>query len=117
MPTRPAAAGATARSRQLRQRPAQARPDAANKPADKGTFVLTSFSASAEPVPGDQVNLNRLLDVARVTADSWRPDYRPEDVLDTRNENGWSPDTGARRPGAHHRHVRQADRHDATRRT
>ncbi len=59
----------------------------------KGTFVLTSFSASADPVAGDQVNLNRLLDIAHVTADSWRPDYRPEGVLDTLNENGWSPDT------------------------
>ncbi len=58
----------------------------------KGTFVLTSFSASAESVPGDQVNLHKLLDVKRVTASSWLPEYRPENVLDTRNENGWSPD-------------------------
>jgi hypothetical protein len=59
----------------------------------KGTFVLTAFSASAEQVPGDQVNLNRLLGVEQVTADSWLPDYRPENVLDTRNENGWSPES------------------------
>jgi hypothetical protein len=57
----------------------------------KSTFVLTSFSASAESVPGDQVNLHKLLPVNLVTADSWLPDYRPENVLDTRNENGWSP--------------------------
>jgi hypothetical protein len=57
----------------------------------KNTFVLTSFSASAESVPGDQVNLNKLLDIASVTADSWRPDFRPEGVIDTRNEEGWSP--------------------------
>jgi len=57
----------------------------------KGTFVLTSFSASAESVPGDQVNLNLLLPVRRVTTNTWREDYRPENVLDTRNENGWSP--------------------------
>ncbi len=62
--------------------------------ADKGTFVLTSFSASAESVPGDQVNLNKLLTFHRVTADSWREDYLPENVLDTRNENGWSPELG-----------------------
>jgi hypothetical protein len=61
------------------------------EPSKKGTFVLTSFSASAEAVPGDQVNLNLLRDVKRVTANTWREDYRPEGVLDTRNEDGWSP--------------------------
>jgi hypothetical protein len=59
--------------------------------ATKGTFVLTSFSASAESVPGDQVNLHELLDVRRVTASSWDEEFRPEGVLDTRNEDGWSP--------------------------
>jgi hypothetical protein len=59
----------------------------------KNTFVVTSFSASAESVPGDQVNLNILRDVSRVTASNWLEKYRPENVLDTRNENGWSPDT------------------------
>jgi Protein of unknown function (DUF1553)/Protein of unknown function (DUF1549)/Planctomycete cytochrome C len=73
-----------------RQRAGQPAPP----PNNKGTFILTSFSASADPVPGDQVNLNRLLDVAGVTADSWRPDYPPEDILDTRNKNGWSPEDG-----------------------
>jgi hypothetical protein len=57
----------------------------------KPTFVLTAFSASSESVPGDQVNLNRLIPVAKVTADNWLETYRPENVLDTRNENGWSP--------------------------
>jgi hypothetical protein len=64
----------------------------------KGTFVLTSFSASSDPVPGDQVNLNRLLGVAKVTADSWLPGYRPEGALDTRNHNGWSPDAATDGP-------------------
>jgi hypothetical protein len=59
----------------------------------KNTFVLTSFSASAESVPGDQVNLNILREVATVTASTWLDNYRPENVLDTRSENGWSPDT------------------------
>ena len=59
---------------------------------EKGTFVLTSFSASAEAVPGDQVNLNRLATVNRVTANCWDPKFRPEGALDTRNENGWSPE-------------------------
>ncbi len=61
-------------------------------PAPKPTFVLTAFSASSESVPGDQVNLNRLIPIANVTASSWLETYRPENVLDTRNENGWSPD-------------------------
>jgi hypothetical protein len=60
-------------------------------PPPSGTFVLTTFSASAESVPGDQVNLNLLKAVTQVTADSWLENYRPESVLDTRNENGWSP--------------------------
>ncbi|HEY3392564.1 MAG TPA: PSD1 and planctomycete cytochrome C domain-containing protein [Lacipirellulaceae bacterium] len=62
----------------------------------KNTFVLTSFSASAEPVPGDQVNLHKLHDVRYVTASTWLDNYRPENVLDTRNENGWSPDPASK---------------------
>lgn len=58
--------------------------------AEKGTFVVTSFSASAESVTGDQVNLNLLRDVRKATASSWRADYRPEGVLDT-GLSGWSP--------------------------
>jgi hypothetical protein len=60
----------------------------------KGTFVLTSFSASADQVPGDQVNLNRLLDLSRVTADSWLTDFAPDGVIDTRADDGWSPEPG-----------------------
>jgi len=66
--------------------------DAARLAAPTGTFVLTTFSASAEPVAGDQVNLHKLRDVSRVTANTWLPQYRPENILDTRNENGWSPE-------------------------
>jgi hypothetical protein len=72
-------------------RPKRKKP-AATATSSQGTFVLTAFSASAESVPGDQVNLNRLRDVGHVTADSSLEGYPPEDVLDTRNENGWSPD-------------------------
>ena len=57
---------------------------------DRGTFVLTSFSASAESVPGDQINLTLLRDVRRVTANNWRDEHRPENVLDT-PASGWSP--------------------------
>ena len=60
--------------------------------AGRGTFILTSFSASADPVPGDNVNLNRLLGVSQVTADSWLANWRPEGVIDTRGDDGWSPE-------------------------
>jgi hypothetical protein len=56
--------------------------------AEKGTFVVTSFSASAESVTGDQVNLNLLRDVRKATANTWRADYRPEGVLDTGSAAG-----------------------------
>jgi hypothetical protein len=59
--------------------------------SEKKTFVLTSFSASSESVPGDQVNLNLLREARRVTANTWRNDYRPEGVLDT-GLSGWSPE-------------------------
>lgn len=65
--------------------------DAKNDAAGKGTFVVTSFSASAESVTGDQVNLNLLREVRKATANTWRADYRPEGVLDT-GLSGWSPE-------------------------
>lgn len=65
---------------------------------DQGTFVVTSYSASVDTVPGDQINLHRLLKTKRVTANSWRDDYRPENVLNTLNDNGWSPKIGADGP-------------------
>ena len=92
--------------------------DKPTKRRSKGTFVLTAFSASADSVPGDQVNLNRLLAVSprhrQLAGDA---ECRPEGVLDTRNENGWSPDAIARRARAHHRHLRQAGRHGSRRRS
>jgi hypothetical protein len=66
-------------------------------PADRQTFMLTSFSASAESVAGDQINLNLLLDVPRVTASSWRDEHPPENVLDT-PLSGWSPRLDAQGP-------------------
>ncbi len=61
-------------------------------PDFKGNFVLTSISASADAVPGDQINLYRLLGVRGVTANSWQEAFPPVDCLDMRNDNGWSPD-------------------------
>ncbi|HEX3871478.1 MAG TPA: DUF1553 domain-containing protein, partial [Pirellulales bacterium] len=72
--------------------PMRAKAADATPPAVKGNFVLTAFSASADAVPGDQVNLYRLLGVRRVTADSWQTAFPPADVLDMRNEHGWSPE-------------------------
>lgn len=60
----------------------------------RGTFILTAFSASADPVAGDNVNLNRLIGISQVTADSWLADWRPEGVIDTRGDDGWSPADG-----------------------
>ncbi|HEX4131728.1 MAG TPA: DUF1553 domain-containing protein [Pirellulales bacterium] len=56
----------------------------------KGNFVLTAFSASADAVAGDQVNLYRLLAVRGVTANSWQASYPPDGCLDMRNDDGWS---------------------------
>jgi hypothetical protein len=69
----------------------QAKANEKVQPTEKGSFVLTALSASADEVPGDQVNLHRLLPVSRVTANSWQETYPPEDCLDPRNENGWAP--------------------------
>ncbi|WP_148075062.1 PSD1 and planctomycete cytochrome C domain-containing protein [Bythopirellula goksoeyrii] len=58
---------------------------------EKGTFVLTALAASAGSVPGDQLDLHHILGVSSVTANSWREDYLPGNVLDARRNNGWSP--------------------------
>ena len=59
---------------------------------EKGTFVLTAVAATADAVPGDQVNIYKLLEIARVTANSWDINHPPADCLDPRNHSGWSPD-------------------------
>ncbi|MFM7051631.1 MAG: DUF1553 domain-containing protein [Planctomycetota bacterium] len=64
----------------------------------KRTFALTNLSVSAAEVPGDQVNLYRLLPLARVTASSWDGDNRPEGVLETRGETAWMPSLAATGP-------------------
>ncbi len=74
------------------QRPNKKKPKA---PVDgRGTFIVTAFSASADPVAGDNINLNRLLGLSQVTADSWLPEWRPQGVIDTRGDDGWSPEDG-----------------------
>ncbi|HWA99197.1 MAG TPA: PSD1 and planctomycete cytochrome C domain-containing protein [Pirellulales bacterium] len=76
------------------RRPRKGQPKPSEPPPHdvKGNFVLTSISASAEAVPGDQVNLYRLLGIERVTANTWQGAYPPTGCLDPRNDSGWSPD-------------------------
>ncbi|MBL8889824.1 MAG: PSD1 domain-containing protein [Planctomycetaceae bacterium] len=58
---------------------------------EKGTFVLTAISATADQVPSPQVNLHQLLAFADFTASSWEPEFPPVAVRDPRNPTGWSP--------------------------
>jgi hypothetical protein len=57
----------------------------------RGTFVLTGFDVTADTVPADQVNLHKLLPVARVTANTWDARFPAADCLGRRNDRGWSP--------------------------
>jgi hypothetical protein len=65
---------------------------------EKGSFVLTAFSATFDQVPSDQVNLHLLEPVESVTASSWDADFPPRASLDPRNDSGWSPDIQATGP-------------------
>jgi len=70
----------------------------------KSRFAVTSVTVSAGSVPGDQVNLYRLAELAGATANSWiEPaladapmdrvgDGRAEGVLETRGDTAWIPD-------------------------
>ena len=58
---------------------------------EKGTFMLTAVSATADEVPSQQVNLHQLLAFADFSASSWEPEFPPKAVRDPRNPTGWSP--------------------------
>ncbi|MDP1564059.1 MAG: PSD1 and planctomycete cytochrome C domain-containing protein [Pirellulaceae bacterium] len=58
---------------------------------EKGTFVLTAISATADQVPSEQVNLHQLRQFQDYTASSWETDFPPAAVRDPRNPTGWSP--------------------------
>ncbi|CAN5250092.1 PSD1 and planctomycete cytochrome C domain-containing protein [soil metagenome] len=60
-----------------------------------GSFVLTSFSASAGAIPADQVDLYAPLAISGLTASRSAADRAVHHVLDDRNHNGWSPGDGA----------------------
>ena len=55
------------------------------------SFVVTSVHVRAGALPADQVDFHTTLGLARVTASHMHPDYAPENVLDDRRHNGWSP--------------------------
>lgn len=56
-----------------------------------GSFILTSLSASATALPSAQVDLYKRLKIKEVTASASHEEYPPEDCLDPRDHNGWSP--------------------------
>jgi hypothetical protein len=58
---------------------------------EKGTFILTGFSVTADQVPSDQVNLYQLAKVQSVSASCWEEAFPPRETLDPRNPTGWSP--------------------------
>ena len=62
------------------------------------TFQLTTISVSAGAVPADQVDLHRLLPIARITASSWQRDGHPRGALSTDYRDGWMPDLAAGGP-------------------
>ncbi len=64
----------------------------------KGSFMLTSLSATAGPIASDQINLHKLEPIAKTTANSWDVKYPPSGCLDPRNESGWSPDLASDGP-------------------
>ncbi len=64
----------------------------------KGTFMVTAIAATADAVAGDQVNLHKLLPIARVTANSWKKANPPAGCIDPRPEDGWSPDLATEGP-------------------
>ncbi len=76
----------------------------------KNRFAVTSVTVSAGTVPGDQVNLYRLAELAGATANSWiepaladapidrAGDGRAEGMLETRGDTAWIPDLATEGP-------------------
>ena len=56
-----------------------------------GSLVVTSVHARAGTQSADQVDFHSTLNLARVTASHAHPGFPPENVLDDRRHNGWSP--------------------------
>ncbi|HEU4418438.1 MAG TPA: PSD1 and planctomycete cytochrome C domain-containing protein [Planctomycetota bacterium] len=64
----------------------------------KRTFQLTTISVSSGPVSSDQVDLNRILPIRRITVSSWDPGGHPRGALTTDYNDGWMPDLSAEGP-------------------
>jgi len=60
-------------------------------PGFPGSFILTSFSASADVLPAPQVDLYKTRAIRAVTASHSHPDYPARGCLDDRDRYGWSP--------------------------
>ena len=56
-----------------------------------GSFLLTSFTASADAIPSDQVDLYKMIPIRNATASAAHESFPPQDCLDPRELNGWSP--------------------------
>ncbi len=67
-------------------------PESFDEKVPKGTFMLTAIAATADKVPGDQINLFKLLPIRRVTSNSWTAGREPAGCLHPLNTTGWSPD-------------------------
>jgi hypothetical protein len=57
----------------------------------EGSLLLTSFSTSADTLPSDQVDLYKMTPISSATASNAHPNHQPQDCLDPRDRNGWSP--------------------------
>ena len=66
--------------------------DTATEKSTKGTFMLTALAATADKVPGDQINLFKMLKIASVTANSWTLGREPIGCLNPLSDSGWSPE-------------------------
>ncbi len=79
-----------------------AKPKQKGKPAEPikepGTFMVTGVTTSAGVVNADQVDLYHVLKPKTATASSAMSQFLPEQVLDGRNEFGWSPAKDATGP-------------------
>ncbi len=57
----------------------------------EGSFLLTSFSASATALPSEQVDLYEMIDIRSATASASHPDHPAVDCITPTDTEGWSP--------------------------
>ena len=58
-----------------------------------GGFVMSTITPCFNPFPAKNIDLNSAIPVKRVTASSFKPEFRPEHIHDTRRRTGWAPAT------------------------